>query len=100
MNLTVKQAAAELGVSEALVYQLCSSRKLRHERHGLGRGKILIPEEALQEYRQGVTVRAREGAGGWTPPPSAPPLRLKHLKLSGQRPGGGRAAGSGESSSG
>ena len=53
---SVASAAAELGVSRNLVYQLCRGRRLRHERHGMGRGRILIPADALEEYRQRVTV--------------------------------------------
>ena len=52
MSLTVKQAAAQLGISPALVYALVERRKIRHERHGLGRGTIRIPETALDEYRR------------------------------------------------
>lgn len=57
--LTVKQAAERLGVSPALLYALCDARKIRHERHGLGRGCIRIPEDALEEYRKSVTVEAK-----------------------------------------
>ena len=56
--LTVKQAAQKLGVSQALIYALVSARKIRHERHGLRRGAIRIPEEALDEYRCRRTVEA------------------------------------------
>lgn len=57
---TVKQAAETLGVSPALVYALCAAKKIKHERHGLGRGAIRIPAEALDEYRKRVTVRTEE----------------------------------------
>jgi excisionase family DNA binding protein len=73
---TVNEAADELGVSRGLLYVLCQRRVIRHERHGLGRGKILIPADALDEYRRGVTV----GAAASVPPP-APKTRLKHLHL-------------------
>ena len=33
-------------------------QRIRHERHGMGRGTIRIPEDALDEYRQTVTVEA------------------------------------------
>jgi excisionase family DNA binding protein len=56
--LTVKQAAERLGIKPSTVYELCAARKLRHERHGVGRGTIRIPEEAIDEYRQSVTVVA------------------------------------------
>lgn len=55
--LTVKQTAERLGVSAGLVYELCASRKLRHERHGSGRGTIRIPEDAIAEYREAATVQ-------------------------------------------
>jgi excisionase family DNA binding protein len=74
--LTVRQAAERLGVSPSLVYALCASKQLAHERHGLGRGKIVIPEEALEEYRRSQTVAAGEGTG-----PSPPAAPLKHIKL-------------------
>ena len=55
---TVKQAAEKLGVSQALIYALVSARKIRHKRHGLGRGAIRITEDALDEYRGRCTVNA------------------------------------------
>lgn len=58
--LTVTKAAERLGISPALVYALCAARKIRHERHGLGRGKIIITDEALEEYRKRVTVPTEE----------------------------------------
>jgi excisionase family DNA binding protein len=50
---TVKEAAERLGVSAALVYALCAAKKLRHSRVGLGRGKIVIGEDAIAEYLRG-----------------------------------------------
>jgi excisionase family DNA binding protein len=74
--MTIKQAAEALGISVATVYQLCAARRIRHERPGLGRGRIRIPEAALEEYRQTVTV-------GTTETPSVQPslVRFKHLQL-------------------
>jgi excisionase family DNA binding protein len=80
--LTVKQAAAQLGLSTSLVYALCGSKRLRHERHGLGRGKILIPEDAIEEYRRSVTVAMAQGADQPPPAPKKPRVKLKHLELS------------------
>jgi excisionase family DNA binding protein len=77
--LTVKQAAQALNLSQSTVRALCGRRKLRHERHGVGRGKVLIPEDAVEEYRASVTVRA----GAATPPPARPPVTLRHLRLRG-----------------
>ena len=78
--LSVREAAQALGVSPNLVYGLCARKRIRHERHGLGRGTIRIPEDALEEYRRGVTV-APVGEAAGRPVP-APQLRLKHLSLS------------------
>lgn len=75
--LSVHEAAEALSVSENTVYGLCKRRKLRHERHGLGRGKILIPEDAIAEYRQSVTVHMTAAV-----PPAATRVKLKHLSLS------------------
>ncbi len=78
--LTVAEAAAVLHVSETTVRALCSARKIRHERHGMGRGKILIPDDALGEYRASVTVRTRVERE--EPPPPAPnPGKLRNLSL-------------------
>jgi excisionase family DNA binding protein len=49
--LTVQETAALLGISLAIVYGLCARKLIRHERHGMGRGTIRIPEDALGEYR-------------------------------------------------
>jgi excisionase family DNA binding protein len=78
--LTVKQAADVLGVSSALVYALCASRRIRHERHGLGRGTIKIPEDAIAEYRRSVTVEAQLPTA--PKPATSRTVRLKHLTLS------------------
>ncbi len=76
---TVKQAAQELSLSEALVYKLVAAGKIRHERHGMGRGVIRIPKEALDEYRQKCT----KGEPSVAPPKPAKVARqtFKHLKL-------------------
>jgi excisionase family DNA binding protein len=66
---TVSGAAKELGVSLSLVYALCAAGKIRHERHGLGRGTIRISAAALEEYRRDAAVR-----------PPGPVVRLKHLR--------------------
>jgi len=53
--LTVKQAAAELNVSISFIYKLIGRKALTHEL----RGRIkLIPEQAIEEYRNRVTVQA------------------------------------------
>ena len=57
---TVKEAALLLRLSAAGVYALCAAKKLRHQRVGLGRGKILIPPEAIAEYLSKGTVKSAE----------------------------------------
>lgn len=49
--ITIKEAARRLTVSRGLVYALVRAGKIRHERHGTGRGTIRIEEAALEEYR-------------------------------------------------
>ncbi|WP_088255536.1 helix-turn-helix domain-containing protein [Fimbriiglobus ruber] len=58
--LTVKEAAPRLRLSEASVYALCAAKKLRHQRVGLGRGKIVIPPDAISEYLSKGTVKSAE----------------------------------------
>ena len=70
---SVREAAESLGISVSLVYALCAQKRLRHERHGLRRGKIVIPEDALEEYRRKQTVGVEERGG--------PPPVLKHINL-------------------
>ncbi len=62
MLLSVKQCAQRLGISPALVYSLIAARRIRHERHGLRRGAIRVPEEALDEYRLRVTFDVKENS--------------------------------------
>jgi excisionase family DNA binding protein len=82
--LTVAEAADTFHVSVGTVRALCKTRKLRHERPGLGRGVIRIPEDAIEEYRKSVTIgtTAREGEGQ-KPPPPRPVMQLNHLRLRG-----------------
>jgi excisionase family DNA binding protein len=60
MNLSVKQAAERIGISVSLTYALLEGRKIRHERHGLGRGRYVITAEAIEEYRKGREVGVGE----------------------------------------
>jgi excisionase family DNA binding protein len=76
--LTVKQAAKMMGVSAATVYLLCANRRLRHTRVGLGRGKIAIAEEAVEEYLKGREVAP---ASPKHPPAPRPRLSFEHLKI-------------------
>jgi excisionase family DNA binding protein len=79
--LTVTQVSQRLGVSTSVVYGLCANRQLRHERHGLRRGKILIPEDALEEYRRARTVAVRTEGEPERPSPAREPVKLQHLRL-------------------
>jgi excisionase family DNA binding protein len=73
--LTVKQAAERLGVKPGTVYDLVTGRKIRFARIGNGRGRIRIPEDAIDEYLARATFAPLE--------PKAPAVRvkLKHLSL-------------------
>ncbi|QEL18591.1 helix-turn-helix domain-containing protein [Limnoglobus roseus] len=62
---TVKEAARSLRLSVASIYALCAVKKLRHQRVGVGRGKILIPADSIQEYLAKGTVEP----AGVSPPP-------------------------------
>jgi excisionase family DNA binding protein len=75
--LTVKRAADQLGVSATLLYKLVAAGKIAHERHGLGRGKILIRPDALEDYRLSRTSGVRSEA--YRPRPTR--VKLKHLQL-------------------
>jgi excisionase family DNA binding protein len=57
--LTVKEAAERLNASAALVYDLVGARKMRSCRIGNGRGRIRIPESAIDEYLASVTSSVR-----------------------------------------
>jgi excisionase family DNA binding protein len=74
---TVKNAAVRMQVSEKTVYALCAARKLRHVRVGLRRGKILIPDDAVEEYLREHTVAGRASV----PAPKPPKVRLRHLRV-------------------
>jgi excisionase family DNA binding protein len=72
--MTVKQAAQLLEISSGTVYALCAAGHLRHSRVGLGRGKIAISEEAINEYLK----RNEKGRASLLPSIPPPP---KHLRL-------------------
>ncbi len=73
--LSVKAAAALLGISPSLVYSLVAGRKLRFCRVGNGRGRIRIPDDAIGEYLARCTFDAKEENP--IAPSRAP--QLKHL---------------------
>jgi excisionase family DNA binding protein len=72
---TVRQVAERLGVSRAIVYQLCAQKKLAHVRVGVGRGTIRIREQDLDDYLRGATVRPEDAR------PSPPREKFKHLRV-------------------
>lgn len=72
---SVREAAECLGVSAALVYALCAGKKLRHERIGMGRGRIIIPEDAIAEFRQTRTVIPEQTS------PEGPPQNRSYRHL-------------------
>ena len=60
--------------SASLVYALCAAGAIRHERHGRPgcRGKVVIEEAALEEYRQSCQGKGRQDDA---------PVPLKHIHL-------------------
>ena len=75
---TVKEAALRPTCSDDLVYKLCQTAKLRHIRLGMGRGRIRIREEDIEEFLRGASVGPIKVV---TESPKAPPLNLKHLRV-------------------
>ena len=72
-RFSVSEAAGRLGISTSLMYALLERRLIRHERHGLGRGTYVIPEDALEEYRLACVVTAVA--------PSATPRKFRHVQI-------------------
>jgi excisionase family DNA binding protein len=81
--LTVAEAALALNVSEATARKLVARKLIRHERIGLGRGQIRIPEDAVTDYRSSVTVQVQTNGGKGTKPAPAgsPRIKLQNLSL-------------------
>jgi excisionase family DNA binding protein len=71
--LTVKTVAEKLACSQATVYALIASGKLRHYRIGTGRGAIRVSEEQMAEFLS--------GAESGTAAAPARPVKLKHLQF-------------------
>jgi len=85
--MNVREAAAKLECSIGTVYALVAARKIRFSRVGLGRGKIVISEEAIAEYLKAGEV------GPELPKPAPrprPKITFSHLNLSLAPPSGGR----------
>lgn len=57
--LTVKAAAARLGLSPKTVYALCGAGELAHHKLGLGRTAIRIAESEVVRYLTTTAVPAR-----------------------------------------
>jgi excisionase family DNA binding protein len=73
--MTVKAAAARLEISPALVYSLIAAGKLRHCRVGHGRGRLRVPDDAIEEYLARCTFGTREEK------PAAKVPKPKHINL-------------------
>ena len=56
-HYTVKEVACRLNLSAQSVYQMCSRRKLRHLRLGVGRGAVRVPASALDEMLADATIQ-------------------------------------------
>jgi excisionase family DNA binding protein len=80
MRMTPREAARYLGCSVAMIYSLCSKKRLAHYRVGQGRGKIVISKQDADDYLQSVRVEI-QGACPSPTPTRQPILRLKHLKV-------------------
>jgi excisionase family DNA binding protein len=83
MNYSVKEAALQLGVSPSTLYNLIASKRIVHQRIGLKRGRIIITDDALEEFRRSITVRPVVGTDGaaHAAPPPAPRPKLRNLSL-------------------
>jgi len=74
--ITVKEAAAELGMSERFVYRLCAKGQL--ESFKLGRN-VRISRQALRDYREAQKKRTHQRSVD-TPTVSSPPLQFLRLR--------------------
>ena len=72
--ITVKQAAARIGVSGSLVYAWCHSGALKHCRFGRPgkRGCIRIDEADFDAFMAGCQQEER---------PALPPIILRHIRV-------------------
>jgi excisionase family DNA binding protein len=85
--MTVKEAAARLGISPSLVYALCEQKKLGHHRIGQRgrRGKIIIMQVDIDRFLEATKVEAQEPSAPYTLP-RVP--KLKHIRLGPPKPKG------------
>jgi excisionase family DNA binding protein len=54
--VTVEEAATRLGCGPGLIYKLCKAGRLGHLRVGFGRGRVVIEERHLEDYRRSVEI--------------------------------------------
>jgi excisionase family DNA binding protein len=80
---TIKVAACRLGMSEKTLYALCARKQIRHVRVGPRRGKLLIPEDAIDEYLKRQTVEVASEADEAPPAAAAATKRPRRSKRSG-----------------
>lgn len=69
---TIREAAARLRLNAGTVYQLVAAGQIRSVRVGPRRGRILVPEDAIDEYLRGGERRQAE--------PKAPPPKATGFK--------------------
>lgn len=73
--LTVREAAARLGLSPDAVYELCRAGKLAHYRLGVHGGRLMVAEADLAAYLESCRVESAT---------SKPRMTLRHVRP--QRP--------------
>jgi excisionase family DNA binding protein len=54
--MTVEEAATRLGCKPGLIYKLCKAGRLGHLRVGFGRGRVVIEERHIEDYRRSVEI--------------------------------------------
>ena len=58
--LSPHEAAPMLGLSPKGVYSLCAARKLTHHRVGVSGGRIVISQQAIDDYLASTAVGGAE----------------------------------------
>jgi excisionase family DNA binding protein len=58
--LNVTAAAKYLGLDPATVYRLCTARRIRHRRVGVGSGRIVFSQADLDSYLEACVVEVGE----------------------------------------
>lgn len=76
--MNVKEAATRLECSVGTIYGLVAAHRIRFSRVGLGRGKIVISEEAVAEYLKAGEIGPSVAQVASMP---IPRHKLKHLKV-------------------